>query len=270
MAVACYPTYLEADYSNPKQWIGSVSTRRTKVLTTAAGKSSAKVPLRSQSPPMATTAVRVDRRMRIGEPQVTPFRWRWSRSDRCLGHCANQHVDMERRQGAWAKQCLAKYIEGEPVLCGRAARTRAQAALAKLMLLPYDVEDPLIPIAEPAGAIYYTADEAVMGEPPFLLETFNPGIDSPASISVYPVGRSVPGDTTMEWYVTSQSGSHQKIMHTAHGVKNPGFLMVIVPRADANAPLALSVERLDGDVPGVVVTWATGRQIVRVPLTGQA
>lgn len=267
-----YPTYLEVDYSNPKQWIGSVSTRRTKVLTTAAGKSSAKatftftVPADGDYKLFGLTAAfgSVSHKsdsfsLAIGADRIDA--WDIAPTNTLTWSAVKERGEaMPRKFTLKAGESFAVELRGrEP-----------QAALAKLMLLPYDVEDPLIPIAEPAGAIYYTADEAVMGEPPFLLETFNPGIDSPASISVYPVGRSVPGDTTMEWYVTSQSGSHPKIMHTAHGVKNPGFLMVIVPRADANAPLPLSVERLDGDVPGVVVTWATGRQIVRFPLTGQA
>ena len=63
------------------------------------------------------------------------------------------------------------------------------------------------------------------------------------------------GENATAWFETSRNGIHPKLSHTVKGVKNPNFLMVIVPQQDANGPLPTAVEKLTGGQLGVEIRW---------------
>ena len=66
---------------------------------------------------------------------------------------------------------------------------------------------------------------------------------------------SPDGENAVTWFETSRNGIHPKLNHTVKGLKNPNFLMVIVPQQDANGPLPTAVTKLSDGQPGVEIRW---------------
>ncbi len=79
-----------------------------------------------------------------------------------------------------------------------------------------------------------------------------------AEMLIFPFA-DAPGKTETDSFLTSQTGSHPRLMYTVRAV-NPHFLMVLVPRSDQTQPLPV-VQRLQTSDGGVSLrlTWPTGK-----------
>lgn len=127
-----------------------------------------------------------------------------------------------------------------------------QAELARWLILPADAEPPLDPDETPAGAIALSAQDAVMGEPAFLLRPADEVIGPEATMDVFPV-HPLGGEVSTDWFLTSREGAHPRLHWTVQAVE-PHFVAVLVPRnADMPRPIVVPLSG-DGGV-GVTVQW---------------
>ena len=132
------------------------------------------------------------------------------------------------------------------------SRREWHTALARLLVLPYDVMPPLTPTGSvPEGVSLDVSQAKQVGKFPFDNEIYGLNDASPATVTVYPVNTK-GGETTCEWFETSRIGVHPYLKHTVTDTVNPQFLMVIVPRRDDKQPLP-TIKRLSGT--SVQVVW---------------
>nr|MCR4575421.1 hypothetical protein [Lentisphaeria bacterium] len=137
-----------------------------------------------------------------------------------------------------------------------------EAELACMMMMPFAAELPVGLDDKPEGSVVLMAEQARLDDGnPLLLANFKAANVSAAQVTVYPVASS-DGENAVTWFETSRNGIHPKLSHTVKGVKNPHFLMVIVPQRDANGTLPSAVVKLAGDQPGVEIHW--GGQMDRI------
>jgi hypothetical protein len=130
-----------------------------------------------------------------------------------------------------------------------------EAELACMMMMPFASELPVGLDDRPKGSVFLTAEQARLDDAnPLLLADFKTANTSKAQVTVYPV-MTPDGENAITWFETSRNGIHPKLSHTVKGVKNPNFLMVIVPQRDANGPLPTAVVKLAGNQPGVEIHW---------------
>ncbi|MBO7620408.1 MAG: hypothetical protein J6T06_07865, partial [Victivallales bacterium] len=130
-----------------------------------------------------------------------------------------------------------------------------ETELACMMMMPFATELPVGLDDRPEGCVLLTAEQARLDEGnPLLLADFKTANTSKGQVTVYPV-MTPDGENAITWFETSRNGIHPKLSHTVKGVKNPNFLMVIVPQQDANGPLPTAVVNLTGTQPGVEIRW---------------
>ncbi len=138
-----------------------------------------------------------------------------------------------------------------------------ETELACMMMMPFAAELPVGLNDKPEGSVVLTAEQARLDDAnPLLLSDFKSANVSAAQVTVYPV-TSPDGKNEITWFETSRNGIHPKLSHTVKGLKNPNFIMVIVPQQDANGPLPTAVKKLDdGYCLGVEIHW--GEKIDRI------
>ena len=157
-----------------------------------------------------------------------------------------------------------KYVfkQGEKVTVELRYR-EPETELACMMMMPFAAELPVGLNDKPEGSVVLTAEQARLDDAnPLLLADFKSANVSAAQVTVYPV-TSPDGKNEITWFETSRNGIHPKLSHTVKGLKNPNFIMVIVPQQDANGPLPTAVKKLDdGYCLGVEIHW--GEKIDRI------
>ena len=130
-----------------------------------------------------------------------------------------------------------------------------ETELACMMMMPFAAELPVGLNDKSEGSVVLTAEQARLDDAnPLLLSDFKSANVSAAQVTVYPV-MSPDGKNEITWFETSRNGIHPKLSHTVKGLKNPNFIMVIVPQQDANGPLPTAVKKLASDQPGVEISW---------------
>ena len=133
-----------------------------------------------------------------------------------------------------------------------------EAELACMMMMPFAAELPVGLDDRPEGCVLLTAEEARLDDAnPLLLADFKTANSSKAQVTVYPV-MTPDGENEISWFETSRNGIHPKLSHTVKGVKNPNFIMVIVPQQDANGPLPTAVTKLADGQLGAEIHWGGG------------
>ena len=132
-----------------------------------------------------------------------------------------------------------------------------QSCLTRLALIPFQAPLPSSASDTGPGSVCLGVDDAVPGETPLLRRRVQPPETSDAQVAVYPVGNRA-GKVSQGGYLTSKEGSHGRLQYTVRAV-NPHFVMVIVPKRQADAIQPQSVEPLPDGQPGALVIWPGGR-----------
>ena len=148
-------------------------------------------------------------------------------------------------------------LKGQAKVVVRLRKREWGAALAKMALVPYDVEIGATPeVASKNTVVFTIADAEQDKEKPFEVRRFGAGEASDATATLFIVG-TPEGHNSHDWYETSHNGSHQRFIHTVKDVENPHFLMVVVPRRDNSQPLP-TVEKLAEK--SLQIRWSDGHQ----------
>lgn len=260
-----YPQYFTLDIQDGK-WVGSVSKVATKALLTDLAPNGYSAQPRNASATFTFTAPAKGKYKLVGltfahgaDAAKSDSFWltfggkrisAWDSSNKRLP----TWVEVKERGEATPTSI---YLEADETLAVTLHAREPQAGFCKMMLMPYDGELPIAPEAKVPGCVVVDATEAIMGEVPFFLREVRANVNSDGLIEVYPVN-SPSGKTHCEWYMTSQEGTHPKLMHSVKAV-NPHFVLVLVPKKSPALPSPKSVTKLAGKNPGVCVEWADGQ-----------
>lgn len=148
------------------------------------------------------------------------------------------------------------------------SKREPQAELARLLVLPENAVLPQAPAATPAGAVGLTANDAVMGTPPFVVIPPGRSAAPAVTLEVFPVAPA-GGRVETGWFETSREGSHPRLQYTVRS-REPRFVLVLLPRREGIA--APTVHPIDGeDAVGVSLRWGATEdtlRFIRVAATG--
>ncbi|MBR4673029.1 MAG: heparinase II/III family protein [Victivallales bacterium] len=148
-------------------------------------------------------------------------------------------------------------LKGQEKVVVRLRKREWGAVLAKMALVPYDVEIGATPeVASKNTVVLTIADAEQDKEKPFEVRRFGAEEASEVTATLFIVG-TPEGHNSHDWYETSHNGSHQRFIHTVKDVENPHFLMVVVPRRDNSQPLP-TVEKLAEK--SLQIRWSDGHQ----------
>jgi len=140
------------------------------------------------------------------------------------------------------------------------SKREPQAELARLLVLPGDAVLPPAPDATPVGAVGLTANDALMGTPPFAVIPAGKAAAADASLDVFPV-RPAGGRVETGWFETSREGSHPRLQYTVRSPE-PRFVVVLLPRRAGIATPAVTASD-GGDAVGVALRWGEVEDTVR-------
>ncbi len=148
-------------------------------------------------------------------------------------------------------------LKGQEKVVVRLRKREWGAALAKMVLVPYDATiGATSEVASKNTVVLTIADAEQNKEKPFEVLRFGAEEATDATATLFIVG-TPEGQNTHDWYETSHNGTHQRFIHTVKDVENPHFLMVVVPRHDNSQPLP-TVEKLS--VNSLRLRWPDGSE----------